>query len=276
MKEPARAMAGLSSDATLRRYLDDIRKTPPLSAQAESEMFRRFHQGNRAARERLIAGNMRFVVKVALEYRACPMPLSDLISEGALGLIHAVETFDPGRGVKFISYAVWWVRSHITKALSEKGYLIRLPANQYFRLRKAQQAEKSGRMEDEDLRIIRQLSQGCSSLFAPHPGTGRAWADTLPDPTAPDPALQAQLSSGKGLVDRILAHLPEREHRILRRTYGLGNENPATLKEVGRDLNLSSERVRQLRGIALRRIRTDPVYAPLRERYACLEEARTN
>lgn len=273
-KDTARPQAGLGSDASLKRYLEDIRKAPPLGADAESELFHLFHKGSRAARERLIAGNMRFVVKVALEYRACPMPMSDLISEGALGLIHAVETFDPGRGVKFISYAVWWIRSHITKSLNEKGYLIRLPANQYFRLRKALQAERYGGLEEEDLRVIRQLSQGCASLHSPHPGTGRSWSDLLPDPSAPDPEVQAELAAGSGLTERMLEAMPERERRILRRSYGIGNENPVTLKEVGRDLSLSAERVRQLRAIALRRMRSDPAYAPLRERYACLAEAR--
>jgi RNA polymerase primary sigma factor len=273
-KDTVRPLAGLGSDASLKRYLEDIRKAPQLRAEDESELFQLFRKGSRAARERLIAANMRFVVKVALEYRACPMPMSDLISEGALGLIHAVETFDPGRGVKFISYAVWWIRSHITKSLNEKGYLIRLPANQYFRLRKALQAERNGRFEEEDLRVIRQLSQGCASLHSPHPGTGRSWSDLLPDATAPNPEIQAEIAVGSGLTERMLAAMPERERRILQRTYGLGNENPVTLKEVGRDLSLSAERVRQLRALALRRMRSDPEYAPLRERYACLSEAR--
>lgn len=273
-KDAARPQAGTGSDVSLKRYLDDIRKAPPLKGDAETELFRLYRKGSSAARERLIASNMRFVVKVALEYRACPIPLTDLISEGAVGLIHAVETFDHGRGVKFISYAVWWIRSHITKSLSEKGYLIRLPANQYFRLRKAMQSERQGRIEEEDLRIIRQMSQGCASLHAPQPGTGRSWSDFLADPAAPDPEIQAEIALGAGVTERMLAAMPERERRILSRTYGIGNENPVTLKEVAVDLRLSAERVRQLRSQALGRMRTDPAYAPLRERYASLAEAR--
>lgn len=273
-KDIPRPSALTASDPSLKRYLEDIRKAPQLRAEAESELFRLYRKGSRAARERLILSNMRFVVKVALEYRACPMPMSDLISEGSLGLIHAVETFDAGRGVKFISYAVWWIRSHITKSLNEKGYLIRLPANQYFRLRKALQAERHGRIEEEDLRIIRQLSQGCASLHAPQPGTGRSWSDTLPDPHSPDPGVLAEISVGQGITERMLERMPERERHILKRTYGIGNENPVTLKEVGRDLSLSAERVRQLRSLALRRMQSGPEYAPLKERYACLAEAR--
>ncbi len=273
-KDLPKPAAGLAADPSLKRYLEDIRKAPQLRAESESELFRLYRKGSRAARERLIVCNMRFVVKVALEYRACPMPMSDLISEGSLGLMHAVETFDPGRGVKFISYAVWWIRSHITKALNEKGYLIRLPANQYFRLRKALQAERYGRIEEEDLRVIRQLSQGCASIHATRPGTGRTWSDTLSDPDSPDPGILAELAVGQGITERMLEAMPERERIILKRTFGIGNENPVTLKEVGRELSLSAERVRQLRSFALGRMNKEPAYAPLKERYSCLEEAR--
>lgn len=257
-------------DPSLRAYLEDIRKADPLDGPAEGALFRLFRKGNAKARERLIASNMRFVVKVALEFRSCPMPIGDLISEGSIGLIHAVETFDSGRGVKFISYAVWWIRSHITKALNDKGYLIRLPANQYFRLRKALQAEKSGRLEDEDLRVIRQLSRGCASLNAAAPGTGIPWSDLLPDRSAPDPSLDADISLGDGLIDRMLENLPDRERKVVQGLFGVGNMGSATLKEVGRSLDLSSERVRQIRKLALDRIRRDPDSGPLRDRYECL------
>ena len=273
-KESVRSATGLGGDMALKRYLDDIRKAQPLKADAETNLFRLFRKGSRSARERIIAANMRFVVKVALEYRSCPMPVADMISEGAIGLIHAVETFDPARGVKFISYAVWWIRSHITKALNEKGYMIRLPANQYFRLRKALQAERNGRLQEEDLRIIRQLSQGCASLHAGQPGTGRPWSDVLGDASAAEPDTQAELALGEGLVERFLDGLPDREGRIMRRTFGIGSENPVTLKEAGQVLGLSAERVRQIRTHALQRMRQDDAYAPLRDRYECLERAR--
>ena len=273
-KDTVRGAAGLGGDMALKRYLDDIRKAAPLKSEAEAALFRLCKQGSRRARERIIAANMRFVVKVALEYRVCPMPVADMISEGAIGLIHAVETFEPARGVKFISYAVWWIRSHITKALNEKGYMIRLPANQYFRLRKALQAERNGRLEEEDLRVIRQLSQGCASIHAGQPGTGRPWSDVLRDERAPDPGLEAELATGGNLTERFLASLPEREHRIIRRTFGIGNENPVTLKEAGTVMGLSAERVRQIRTNALRRLRQDPAWEPLRERYESLARSR--
>jgi RNA polymerase primary sigma factor len=262
------------SDPILKSYLEDIRKVAQVPGQLEGTLFRLFRLGNTRARERLIGANMRFVVKVALEYRACPMPVADLISEGSIGLIHAVETFDPERGVKFISYAVWWIRSYITKALNEKGYMIRLPANQYFRLRKALQAEKQGRIEDEDLRVIRQLSQGCSSLNAVHSGSGKPWAEVLPDQKATDPSLQSELSLGRRLTESMLSRLSERERIVVKGFYGLGDENPVTLKEVGSSLNLSSERIRQIRKQAIKKIRMDPTVGPLRDRYECMLKSR--
>ncbi len=269
-KDAVPALIGQHNDFVLRAYLEDIRKSSQVPSQAEGVLFRLFRKGNTRARQRLIGANMRFVVKVALEYRSCPMPVADLISEGSIGLIHAVETFDPERGVKFISYAVWWIRSYITKALNEKGYMIRLPANQYFRLRKALQAEKQGRIEDEDLRVIRQLSQGCSSLNAGNSGSGKPWSDVLPDPRASDPSLQTELSLGKRLTERMLAGLSERERIVVKGFYGLGDENPITLKEVGSTLNLSSERIRQIRKQAIKKIRMDPSVGPLRDRYECM------
>jgi RNA polymerase primary sigma factor len=273
-KNAAQGGLGYNPDPILKAYLEDIRKPAQLQGRAESALFRLFRKGNTRARATLIAANMRFVVKVALEYRSCPTPVADLISEGSLGLIHALESFDPGRGVKFISYAVWWIRSYITKALNEKGYMIRLPANQYFRLRKAQQAERQGRLEEEDLRVIRQLSQGCASLNGQASESGKSWSDLLPDRHAVDPSRQTELALGARLTEGILATLSERERLVVKGFYGLEDENPVTLKEVGIALNLSSERIRQIRKQAIRKIRQDPCVGPLRDRYECMLENR--
>ena len=121
-----------TTDETLKRYLEDIRKTSPIDRKDEHLLFKLCREGNRAAREKLVSANMRFVLKVALQYRGCPIPLPDLVSEGAMGLIRAIESFDHSRGLKFISYAVWWIKAYITRAITEQGSLIRLPANQHF------------------------------------------------------------------------------------------------------------------------------------------------
>jgi len=122
---------------SMRRYLEDIRKTSPYSRKAEQELFRLCRQGNAKARAAIISGNIRFVLKVALQYRGCPIPTSDLISEGAMGLARAIDNFDHTRGLKFISYAVWWIKAYITRVINEEGTLIRLPANQHLKIRQA-------------------------------------------------------------------------------------------------------------------------------------------
>jgi RNA polymerase primary sigma factor len=271
--EPVRAAMGRGSDALLSYYLEDIRKAPAPAAD-EGALFRLYRDGNKNARETLIASNMRFVVKVAFEYRACPIPMADLISEGALGLIHAVETFDPDRGVKFISYAVWWIRAALTKSIREKGYLIRLPANQFLKLRRALQAERFGGLEEDDVRVLRQLSQGCASLDAVPAGSSQSWTEMLPDDRAPDPSVEAEIALGAELTERILAGLSDREREVLRDSYGLEADTPLTLKEVGYNLDLSSERIRQIRATALKKIRRDPDIGYLRDRYASLQGGR--
>lgn len=126
-----------STDVTLKRYLDDIRKTAPLTREEEQILFQKAKEGDKIARQKLISANMRFVLKVAIQYRGCPIPLPDLVSEGAMGLVRAIESFEHTRGLKFISYGVWWIKAYITRAINEQGNLIRLPANQHLRVRKA-------------------------------------------------------------------------------------------------------------------------------------------
>ena len=134
-----------STDTTLKRYLEDIRRTAPLSREEEQILFQRAKEGDKIARKRLISANMRFVLKVAIQYRGCPIPLPDLVSEGAMGLVRAIESFEHTRGLKFISYGVWWIKAYITRAINEQGNLIRLPANQHLRVRKALHEQSRGK-----------------------------------------------------------------------------------------------------------------------------------
>ena len=260
-----------SMDDCLRRYLDDIRKTEILVKDEEQSLFDSYRGGSRVARNRLIQSNMRFVVKVALEYRTCPMPLSDIISEGAVGLIHAVETFQVDRGVKFISFAVWWIRSHITKALNEKGYMIRLPSNQYNRLRKAQKTERLGKPVEADLRTIKQLSLGCVSLDG-LAGMNRTWSDCIADKGAIDPGLNAEVVRDERITRNAISDLTETEQLVLKSSFGFETECPLNLKEVGELVGKSSERVRQIRKNAIDKIRSGEHSVELRDRFVGLLE----
>src|SRR6267142_7084044 len=156
-----------TTDETLKRYLEDIRKTSPIDRKDEHLLFKLCREGNRAAREKLVSANMRFVLKVALQYRGCPIPLPDLVNEGCMGLIRAVESFDSSRGIKFISYAVWWMKAFITKSINETGSMIRLPANQCLRVRKALKEQGHGKDLEEDVRSLLQTAGKGMSFDAP-------------------------------------------------------------------------------------------------------------
>lgn len=227
----------------LRRYLDDIRKTELLAPEEERSLFELYRQGSQRARDRLIRAHMRFVVKVALHFRNVPIPIADLISEGAVGLIKAIDTYDPSRGVKFISYGVWWIRSHIVVALQTKGSLIRLPANQLLRIARETRRNKE---PDEAVRTMMDI-QRPQRIVEEAMGRGDDWD--------PESALRARaLESGVG---EALSSLPPREAYVVRNLFGIRQQEAETLKEVAWELGVSSERIRQIKREALDRLRTD-------------------
>ncbi len=269
-----------SSDDTLRRYLDDIRKTQPITRQEEYTLFEmccgnQTGEKARLAREKLIKANMRFVLKVALQYRGCPIPLPDLVSEGAMGLIRAIESFDhrrriDGHTLKFISYAVWWIKAYITRAINEQGSLIRLPANQHLRVRKAlKNKNKAGNEElTDEIRELIQLGESGISFDAPlKADTKTTYQEVLADPKAENPEHYAEISSVETIVHDLLVKLPEREAQVIKGLFGINHEAPMTLREVGESLKISHERVRQLRDQALRRIKKERNREELREKY---------
>lgn len=245
-----------SSDSTLKRYLDDIRKTAPLSRHEEQILFEKAKAGNRLARERLISANMRFVLKVAIRYKHCPIPLPDLVSEGAMGLIRAIESFEHSRGLKFISYGVWWIKAYITRAINEQGNLIRLPANQHLRVRKALKDQSRGKEIGEDIRELIQIGQRGISFDQPLKSDSKAtYAEVLPDNSSKTPEADTEISDVESLTRDLVNQLPEREAKVIEGIFGINQEAPQTLREVGESMNISHERVRQLRDQALRRIR---------------------
>ncbi|MBQ1824593.1 MAG: sigma-70 family RNA polymerase sigma factor, partial [Fibrobacter sp.] len=183
-----------STDTTLKRYLEDIRRTAPLSREEEQILFKRAKEGDRIARKKLISANMRFVLKVAIQYRGCPIPLPDLVSEGAMGLVRAIESFEYDRGLKFISYGVWWIKAYITRAINEQGNLIRLPANQHLRVRKALHEQSRGKEINEEIRELIQIGQRGVSFDSPLKADSKAtYAEVLPDTAASNPEADSEI-----------------------------------------------------------------------------------
>lgn len=248
--------------------MEDIRRTSPISREEEQALFKLARKGDAKARERLVKANMRFVLKVALQYRGCPIPLPDLVSEGCMGLIRAVESFDTSRGIKFISYAVWWMKAYITKSINETGSMIRLPANQCLRVRKALKESAQGVDLDESVRNLMSISGKGLSFDAPLGHDSKTtYQEVLKDEKAPDAGDELDKHATGDLVRDMLSELPVREAQVITGLFGMDQNAPLTLREVGLDLNISHERVRQLRDQALRRIRLSGSFAKLETKY---------
>jgi len=247
-----------NSNKNLSLYFKDIKRTSPYSFKEEGVLFQLLRKGNRSARDKLLEANMRFVLKVALQYRKGPLPLSDLVTEGAIGLIKAIENFDTSRGLKFISYAVWWIKAYITRAINEQGPLIRIPSNQYLRLRKALRNGLSDKALDRKIRELINLCERGLSLDAPvDEESDKLFYETIVDDKAEQPDRLAEVNSIKRYVRVLLARLPKREADVLRGCYGIDHGIPGSLREVGARPNLSNERVRQLRNKAIERLQQD-------------------
>jgi len=253
-------------------YLKDIRKYTPLSREQEGKVLRAVRKGDQNALNHLITANLRFVVRVAGEYTGRGLSLSDLIAEGNLGMIRATQTFDPNRGLKFITYAVWWIRQAILSALNRQTRMVAFPVNQIDdsdRLNRARSrlSHKLGRpphmdelvkatdMNPRRLRRALETNQSTLSLDSPVYDDGNVqYGDTLPD-SDPGPDELLDEARQRRLLRESLNHLPEREAKILNLYYGLDSDEPESLKEVGKRFHISRERVRQIKNRALHRLR---------------------
>jgi RNA polymerase primary sigma factor len=265
----------LSADENcLGMYLKEIGKVPLLSREEESKIAREARKGDIAARNRLIQSNLRFVVNIAKKYQNRGLPLSDLISEGNLGLISALEKFDPDMGYHFISYAVWWIRQAVLKAISEKGRLIRLPSNQNTKIRVLEgarnQVESQGGFMDDinqiaelidaDSEHLQDLINVSKEMLSLENTVGSDSDITLGERieddkylTPEDYALQSVLNDN---INRALDTLSENEAEVISCRYGLGENLAMSLEEVGERLSLTRERIRQIEKKALQRLRT--------------------
>ena len=247
------------SEGAFPLYLRDIRRTRILDREEEGRLLHRVSEGDTAARDILVVSNLRFVLRIAMRYRNPGLPLADLVNEGCLGLIRAVESFEVGRGVRFLSYAVWWIRASMTRALDRTGSLIRVPgrfAARKSRDREAAENPSAIRWEGDANRLVPFEDGEAHSSHLPGAWDGGGiWSDLIPvNMGIARPAEDAPSALSAGL----LARLPEREAQVLRYLYSLDHRPVQSLREVALTLGMSHQRVRQLRDQAFKRLK---VYA---------------
>lgn len=254
-------------------YLNDIGHNALLSAEEEKALCRRVVQGDFAARQRMIEHNLRLVVNIAKHYLNRGIPLLDLVEEGNLGLIHALEKFDPERGFRFSTYATWWIRQNIERGIMNQSRTIRLPVhivkeiNVVLRaMRHLESADKRDstveriaalidRTED-DVRRILSLNEHIASLDAPlEIDPNHTIGEIIADDSGADPESLLQISEIGSLVDDWLGQLSERQRTVIERRYGLNGADVATLDAIATDLGLTRERVRQIQIEGLDRLR---------------------
>ena len=270
---PSKKKASSYEEGSLDQYLRDISAYPLISREEEAELARRIRVGEQEALDKLVRSNLRFVVSVAKKYQNQGVSLSDLINEGNLGLIRAAHKFDETKGIKFISYAVWWIRQAILQALAEQSRIVRVPLNRAGTLhrigkransllqelgREATHAEIAEGMDitEEEVTKTMSISQVHLSLDAPlSPGEDNRLLDYLADTVNPTPDEQTFEKALTEAIEDSLGGLKEREARILRLYFGIDGAEPMTLEEIGTLLGITRERVRQIKEKALSRLR---------------------
>jgi len=269
---PSKGGSG-SDDGSLDQYLREISRYPLITQADEVSLAQRIRVGDEEALDKLVRSNLRFVVSVAKKYQNQGVSLSDLINEGNLGLIRAAHKFDETKGIKFISYAVWWIRQAILQALAEQSRIVRVPLNRAGTLhrisrRSSALEQELGRqptaaevaegmdIEVEEVEKTLSISQNHVSLDAPlTPGEENRLLDYLPDTQNPGPDAETFEHALTQSIEEVLRSLKEREAKILRLYFGLDSPEPMTLEEIGSQLGITRERVRQIKEKALSRLR---------------------
>ncbi len=267
-----------SNDGILAQYLKEIDNIRLLTREEEEDLSKRSFYGDVEARKKLVIANLRFVVNTAKKYQKRGLPLIDLINEGNIGLIYAAEKFDYRKGYHFISYAIWWIRQSILKALSEKAKLIRLPLNRANQLIKIEKLKKellqNGKDVDdislieiakelhykiEDVSNIINASKDYIPIDAPLSGGSddyeRLLSETLEDENSQNPEKNIIDESLKRAISKTLSTLPKKERDIISLRFGLEGKEALSLKEIGETFDLTKERIRQIEKKAIQRLR---------------------
>ncbi len=272
----------ISTD-TLQLFLKDIGKVPLLTAAQEVELAKRIERGEHAAKQAMVEANLRLVVSIAKRYRNQGLPFLDLIQEGTIGLVRAAEKFDWRKGYKFSTYATWWIRQAVARAIADKGRTIRMPVHVVEKLNRIHRSERKLRAElsrepnsaeiaiDLDLTIdeveqIRRSAQAPVSLEKPVGDEEESeLGHFLTDLSVPLPDEAAETALRREALRGILSKLSERERQVLELRYGLDGQQPRTLDEVGRAFNVTRERIRQIEHQSLKKLRAFAEAASVRD-----------
>lgn len=270
----------------MKAYLKSISNHPRLTPEEEKNLSWRAQNGDQAAINKLVESNLLLVVSIAKKYYGCGLPLMDLIQEGNLGLMKAAERYDGEKGFRFSTYATYWIKQAISRALGDKGRTIRIPANVLENLAKVkkayaefiqegiqspdaeQLAARTG-IELSKVKDVLDLAQVNASLDTPVDDDGEtSMGDLIADSQAEDGFAKLVLEANREIIDRVFATLNEREAEILRMRFGFDRNKPMTLVEIGDHYGLSKERIRQLEGKAIRKLRNPLRLKMLQEAFA--------
>jgi RNA polymerase primary sigma factor len=268
---------------SLRLYLREIGKVPLLTADQEVTLAKRIERGDMGAKQHMIEANLRLVVSIAKAYLGRGLSFLDLIQEGSLGLIRAVEKFDYRKGYKFSTYATWWIRQAVTRAIADKARTIRIPVHMVEKLNKVvhierQLVQRLGRepfpeeiaeeleLAPDEVREILRMSQLPISLEKPiGEEEDSSLGDFVPDEQAESPFDTASLSLRREDVELALSALPERERKVIELRFGLDGSQPCTLEEVGREFGVTRERIRQIENNTLKKLESLPEAQALKD-----------